>query len=331
MDNQAKPVSAVDPQRVAAEYLWVLYRKWADASATEQTNIFRARKAVLILSIAGAVLGTLCQQTNALAEAHRLSQSLLWIPTATGWGSAIVLGLAALLSREVLTEEHQQLWLKARTAAERYKSQAYLLRAHAPPYEKSDASSAELLAEAEALGELLGAPPPTKKSDTELLAEKELPPEMTVDMYIERRVVNQMEYYENNATKYMKRLKLGRTLSLLLGALGVVLGVLGSTYGWTAGWIAVISTIIASVSANQYANRYQFLMLSYRATAERLGWLKVNWATSNKTDADTDARNKFILDCEQTLAAENNSWMAEWTKKSDGQQAGDRQQQSHTR
>jgi hypothetical protein len=319
MDNQPRPAPVAEPQRIAGEYLWTLYRKWSAASVKEQSEILRARKAVLIMSIAGAILGTLCQQTNALAAAHRLSQSLAWVPTATGWGSAIVLGLAALLSREVLSEERQRLWLEARTAAERYKSQTFLLRAMAPPYEKSDASSADLLAEAKALGERLGAPPPTEASDAELLAEKPLPPSMAVDDYIARRVDDQRGYYEKTAARYMKRLKLGRRLSLMLGAVAVVLGALGSTYGWTAGWIAVVSTIIASISANQYANRYQFLMLSYRATAERLRWLKVSWGASGRTEADVDARNKFILDCEQTLAAENNSWMAEWTKKRDGE------------
>lgn len=326
MDNQPKPASTADPQRIAAEYLWTLYRKWSAAAIKEQSGVLLARKAVLIMSIAGAILGTLCQQTNSLAEAQRLSPSLLWVPTAAGWLSAIVLGLAALLSREVLTEERQRLWLKARTAAERYKSQTFLLRAKAPPYEKSDASSTDLLAEAKALGERLGAPPPTKASDEELLAEKPLPPAMTVDDYITLRVNDQIKYYEKNATKYMKRLKLGRMLSLILGAVAVVLGALGSTYGWTAGWIAVVSTIIASISANQYANRYQFLMLSYRATAERLRWLKVSWGASGKTEADMDARNALILECEQTLAAENNSWMAEWTKKGDGEQKSGNQQ-----
>ncbi|HEX8772072.1 MAG TPA: DUF4231 domain-containing protein [Pyrinomonadaceae bacterium] len=318
MDDQPKPAPAADPQRIAAEHLWARYRRWSEAAVKERTGILRARRAVLILSIAGAVLGTLCQQTNGLAAAHRLSQSLSWIPTATGWGSAVALGLAALLSREVLSEERQRLWLEARTAAERYKSQTFLLRAKAPPYEKSDASSAELLAEARVLGERLGAPPPTQASDEELLAEKPPPPPMAVADFITLRVDDQIKYYEKNAASYMKRLRLGRTLSLSLGAVAVVLGALGSTYGWTAGWVAVISTIIASVSANQYANRYQFLMLSYRATAERLRWLKVSWGASDKTEADVEERNRFILDCEQTLATENNSWMAEWTKKHDG-------------
>jgi hypothetical protein len=319
-------VSVADPQRIAAEYLWTLYRKWSAASLKDQSGIFRARKAVLMMSIAGAILGTLCQQTTALKDAERLYESLWWVPTATGWGSAIVLGLAALLSREILTEDRQRLWLEARTAAERYKSQTFLLRAKAPPYDKSDASSADLLAEAKALGELLGAPPPTEASDEELLAEKPLPPPMAVDDYITLRVDDQIKYYEKNAAKYMKRLKRGRTLSLVLGAVAVVLGALGSTFGWMAGWVAVVSTIIASISANQYSNRYQILMLSYRATAERLRWLKVSWGASGKTEADVDARDKFILECEQTFAAENNSWMAEWTRMRDGEQRGGNQQ-----
>ena len=80
--------------------------------------------------------------------------------------------------------------------------------------------------------------------------------------------------------------------------------------------MAVISTITASIAAYAYANRYQYLIISYQATAKRLELLLTRWQASGKTDSDTEARNQFILDCEEAISIENSAWMAEMTKES---------------
>jgi len=100
---------------------------------------------------------------------------------------------------------------------------------------------------------------------------------------------------------------------LFLGVLAVILGALGAT-GWTAGWIAVISTITASVAAYAYAGRYQYLIISYQATGDKLERLRALWKAKGKTDADKDERNKFIIECEEVISIENSAWMAELIK-----------------
>ncbi len=115
-------------------------------------------------------------------------------------------------------------------------------------------------------------------------------------------------------TEYINKMEKSKKIGLVLGIIAVILGALGST-GWTAGWVAVISTIISSVAAYAYANRYQYLIVSYQATGNRLEILKTRWEISGKTDADTEERNQFICDCEGAISIENSAWMAELTHK----------------
>jgi hypothetical protein len=71
----------------------------------------------------------------------------------------------------------------------------------------------------------------------------------------------------------------------------------------------------AAIAARQYAGRYQFLIVTYQATAERLDWLKTRWEIERKAQAGTDPQKRFILACEEAISIENSAWMAEWTRK----------------
>jgi hypothetical protein len=52
-------------------------------------------------------------------------------------------------------------------------------------------------------------------------------------------------------------------------------------------------------------------IISYQTTANKLEQLHVLWESKGKTDNDTDARNKFIRECEAAISIENSAWMAE--------------------
>jgi hypothetical protein len=51
------------------------------------------------------------------------------------------------------------------------------------------------------------------------------------------------------------------------------IGAIGAS-GWTAGWVAVLTTIIVTLTAYIAAERYQYLIVSYQATARQLEVLK---------------------------------------------------------
>ena len=140
---------------------------------------------------------------------------------------------------------------------------------------------------------------------------------LTVDDYIQQRVDDQVDgFYLRRVNEYSKKVKQGEAFSLVFGALALVLGVISATakFGWTAGWVAVIGTSVAAVVAYQSAARYQFLVVTYEATANRLKKLKRDWQLLRKTDTDRPERDEFILKCEEAISIENSAWMAEWTK-----------------
>ena len=110
-----------------------------------------------------------------------------------------------------------------------------------------------------------------------------------------------------------------RNWSLWLGALAVGLGVLGTLWVGVPAFIAVITTVTAALGAQLYAGRYEYLALSYLATARRLEELHTIWEMSGQTEAE---RGQFVVDCERAFAAENSGWMAEWTKPPAGKPGG---------
>jgi hypothetical protein len=259
---------------------------------------------VLALSIVGAILATLSEQSKAWS----LPPNWKWVTLVVGLLSAAALALAAFFAREALGTESEQKQVRARSAAEGFKSEAYLLAAHAPPYD----NDGDLLSKSDrldgAVNDLIPvALKPEEKSKAILVGP------LTVEEYLTKRVDDQINnYYYPESNKNALKVKRGQQVTFTLGALAVVLGVVGAAFGWTVGWVAVISTIIAAIVANQYAGRYQFLVVSYQATATRLERLKAGWSGS---DSDVEARNKFILICEEAISIENSAWMAEWIRK----------------
>lgn len=178
--------------------------------------------------------------------------------------------------------------------AEALKTQIYLFLSNTPPYdldkkqEKLIEKADELLKEVEDL---------PVEAISEENRQKDFPShDLSVDDYIQERVINQINnFYRPRAAELNQKMERNKNAGLLLGVLGVMLGALGAT-GWTAGWIAVISTITASVAAYAYAGRYQYLIISYQATADKLGRLRALWVAKGKTDVDKDERNRFMLE-----------------------------------
>jgi hypothetical protein len=80
-------------------------------------------------------------------------------------------------------------------------------------------------------------------------------------------------------------------------------------------WLVVITTVTASLASYLYANRLQYLVGSYTAAARNLDALRVGWQTFGGPEAAAAERDRFILDTEAVLSAENQSWIAEWSRK----------------
>jgi len=279
-----KPISELD-------YAWSKYRSYAYTSQKLKRDLQRGRLSILLLSLSGAILAVACQSLNQIANYTDIAAIL-------GYLSAICLGGTTFLGKELVKPEFEKSWIRARSLAEALKSQVFLFITQTTPYDTKDRASLlytevnNLISDAKDII--------TVKISHEQETERLPPPVIDNDEYIQMRLKDQLNYYRNSKQINVDRMTRIKYWGLALGSIAVILGAIGST-GWSAGWVAVISTALASISAYAYAGRYQYLIISYQSTANRLESLLAS--------RDRLGEN-FVILCEQAISIENSSWMS---------------------
>lgn len=290
--------------------VWGRYRTWAATSRVAKAPLNRWRKLVLILIVAGAALGTLSEQTRG----WELSIIVDKMPSVVcGLLSAIALALATFFTRTKLSTENERRWVRARSAAEAFKAQAFLYAAKMPPYEKENRQR-NLLSEENDVRENVKDIIPVRLTDEDKL--KGIPPEkLSVKDYINLRVNEQKDkFYFPKAQKHNAIVEKSRQWSLLLGAIAAILGAIAALFpdGMTAGWVPVLSTVTAAIASYFYAERHEQLALIYQATADRLESLLAKWNTTFETERNPV---EFIKNCEAAISTENRAWMAKFIRR----------------
>ena len=327
-----------DKNSFAMAYAWGQYRVYAHTSRKKKKTLVTWRFIVVMLGIGGAFLGLLCQDTARLLEVCEFNQTLslcvcskkiwYWLPDflrgyshfapkILGALSALALGLATYFGKELVSPEQEREWIRSRSTAESFKSEVYKFLTNTAPYNDDDKAK-RLFKKTEKLLESVKNIPYVNLSEEKKL--KRLPSDLsTVEDYIKQRVNDQIEgFYRPRSEEYTSRMEFIKHIGFVIGVIVVFLGALGATgwtAGWTAGWVAFFTTITASIAAYAYAGRYQYLIISYQATANRLELLRTRWQASGMTDGDAEQRNRFILDCEEAISIENSAWMAKTTKE----------------
>lgn len=81
-----------------------------------------------------------------------------------------------------------------------------------------------------------------------------------------------------------------------------------------APWIAVLTTLSGSLVAFLASKLYDFLVVSYLATANRLRRLLDHWRTAG-SPTDPPRWPQFVDDCENAISIENESWLAKWADR----------------
>jgi hypothetical protein len=298
-----------DTLNASLKSIWGEYRTWAMTSRKYKSDVTKWRNIVLLLSISGAVLGTLSQQLPiwGLGTTDSLSSRGLGIL------SGIALGLVAFLTKEIFSPDPEGKAVRSRAAAEALKSQAYLMATRVPPYDPASTAT-DPFAKPDRVKKAVEHLPSVTLTPAQML-ERIISAPMAIEDYVKQRVVDQIDYYTSAAITNEKKVAKGRLLSMVFGAAGVVLGIVAVRYSSAAAWVAVIGTITAAIAAQQYSGRYQFLILTYQAARQELYNLHNRWEGDRKKDPAAD--QKLILGAEQVITAENTAWMAEWTRQPD--------------
>jgi hypothetical protein len=293
--------------------VWEEYRKAAKRARQLKSQVNRSRLIALTLIIGGAVMGVLADQSASWTSSPQLPKAFALI-------SAVVLAIAAFLSRHVLDSQYERLWVFTRSQAEALKSEAYIYLVKAPPYHCPDRDERLSEKAQEILGEVTQ---PVALNEEE--KRKNLPQNwLSMEDYIKERVTEQINgYYEPKSLECDKILTRLWRAGFYLGITGAILGGISSAMAdaiWPAAWIAVIGTITGALAAFTFAGRYQYLMTSYTITSRRLKWLRNEWyrlPEEEKSEKFGDFVHKF----EDAISIENSSWVAEWKEKTDAQNA----------
>jgi hypothetical protein len=290
--------------------LWEQQSQWSSAASIYKGSHRSWNGPLIIFGFIGVVFSTISPfvvaQTTAKPEDWTLVQFVLAV-----MGPAVV-AVAAVLTREILGPKSEQKWIKAREVSEALKAEGYIFAVSAPPY--FDPATAPTLLAAK-IGELttgidgLGPLPPPKETP-----DRNLRP-LSLQEYIDQRVKAQRAYHDGDARRYAGTLARWRAVAIVLMAVSATLGIIAG-FGKQASinvWVAVVSTALATLTAYVTASRFEFLAATYAATSERLQSLVTTWeAQQNPTAAEKD---RFVLDCEAVLAAQNRTWADELSKR----------------
>lgn len=284
---------------------------WSVTANSLKATIDHARWAVFAFSVLGALLAALASQLSPppAGEADSyLADPRTWLALA----GALSLATATFFTQRLLGQAHVTAWVRARAISEALKREAYKFAVGAAPYNQADPAARldEERAKIEHDGEdlLVDMVTPTGKGS--------LPREMlTPQQYVEQRVDGQIGYYNSRADQYrifsnwLRRTEFGLALAAtLITAVASVTGkstkLLGIQFD-IAAFTAVLTTVGGAVLAHVEASRFDFLVMTYRATARRL---------QDRKGGAREPTSDFVNDCEAIIETENTSWIAKWTR-----------------
>ena len=287
---------------------WSEYNDWAAFSRKQKKTLKFWRKTVLSLGIGGAVFETLAVSNIG---------SLVDIGGANLFGviGFIFLTLSAFFGRNVLGGGQEKDWVRSRSIAEKLKSEAYKYCMKVPPYHLENREQ-KLVYNKNGLTNSNGSIPVIPNASNK--EKKSFPSEnMDVSEYISTRIFDQIDpnkgYYWKAAKDNIKKVKRFKYAALCIGSISAVLGGFGALKAMNVAiWVAAFTTLSTSITAYFQASRYEYLVLSYSATARRIKNIYDSW-TANP---DFNDISKFVQACEDAISFENQAWLAEWLKPS---------------
>ena len=289
--------------------------QWSKTANHLKSIIDNARWWVFLLSASGAVLAAVASQMGgdaAAAGTVSLNNPRAWVAIA----AAVCLAFATFFTQRLLGTDHVTAWVRARAISERLKREAYRYAAGAAPYNDPDPAKrnsalnderAKIEADGDDLVQHLVKAAGPGSSPRAAISNAE---------YLEKRISGpdgQVKWYTDKADTYAAISKRLRMIELILAAAATLITAIAGVTGKSflgisfdaAAFTAVLTTLAGAVLAHAEASRYDFLVMTYRATARRL---------VDRLDLSHEPWSDLVNDCENILAAENTSWIAKWTK-----------------
>lgn len=307
--------AALGPQQVV-ESAWRDQAIWSETADRLKADLSKWRKWAAVAGVLGAFLETLAGALTGLEN------KWWWLRALIALAGAIILAVVPYVLRTKASKDRVREWVRARSVSEALKEIIYRYLVGVTPFGLGS-SPGELIKRGQAIKE--------KVQDLSAIAasveppRKERPLSLTVDEYVGTRVNDQIEnFYRPKGRENAVAAKKLHNLEFYLGLLAVVMGAVASAATATetglsklsllGPWVAVVTTAGAAVTAHLAASRYDHAAMTYFGTADRLIGLRDEWrANPNRLDPGCVA--KFVEDCEHAISAENEAWLAEWSRE----------------
>jgi hypothetical protein len=288
------------PSTTGVNGAWSMYRRCAETSAFNKSQLEMFTRMSLWLAIIGAAIGTVTQYVapGATSPASKV----------LGVVASVIVALAALAATQASSADRDKIRIRCRAAAEALKSSVFLYSASVPPFDGANRAAALAERVESTMKELGGIQLRPGKMD------KQPPGLLTSADYILHRVDDQIAFYTRSAVKYQSKADFWRYCSIGAAVLSAILGAVSATFSLSPG-VALVATITTSLTAYVKNQRYESMIGLYQSTAIRLQLLKDQWLDSGKTDLDKAERDSFIQRCEETMAVENGSWVSQWSQQ----------------
>jgi hypothetical protein len=277
-------------------WAWAQQRVWSQTANRLKRRIDRARSVALGLAIAAATLA---------AGAVQLADLASWVGPTLAAAAAISAGLGPIGQRRAGTDQIRS-WIRARSASEGLKTEVYACLAGGSRYigdepeRRLGERTADIVASvADLQRHSLGITPDTKP----------LPAVVGIDSYITERVNAQIDgYYRPKAASFEHRVRRLRAVGDGLAVIAVVFAAVAASFHVPAlaAWVPVVTTVGTSMVAYLAAARYDYLIVEFLRTAQRLEQLRGSYPR------DPSASASFVDDCEDAISIENQGWMARW-------------------
>jgi SMODS and SLOG-associating 2TM effector domain 1/Protein of unknown function (DUF4231) len=273
------------------------------AAGRLKTTYNLARATAFSLSIAGALLAAVASQ---LSEPARI-----W----TAGAAAVAFAFVTFVTGQFLGGVRAQQWVRARGASESLKRLAYTAAASAAPYAGPMASPGLLQSEKvrieNAVEDVLSPITTGPKGSTPV------DPISETD-YVKDRVDGQIAFYSKEANAAIEMATRFRWIQLVLaGVTTLITALLGATPKYILTTVnfdfvaltTVVTTIAGLVLSYVEAARYDFLAMSYGATARRLSEVTL----PPGVDATKPEWSQYVNACEDVLEAEHAGWIAKFS------------------
>lgn len=132
---------------------------------------------------------------------------------------------------------------------------------------------------------------------------------MDINEYLEKRVDDQINWYDNKSKEAQKWYKSLQTIEIILAAFIPLLSGFASNkcIAFILGFFGAVIAIIESISK---LNKYHENWIQYRTTCEMLRYQKHLFLTGSApyNTKDETIENLFVRNVENIISSENNQW-----------------------